>query len=179
MHAPLRPVRHHAVDIRLAYATPDNFTGQVIYEDVPAMLHHHAADALDRAAERAWAQGWRIGLLDAYRPGAAQERLWSIRPDPMYVADPAIGSDHTRGIAVDVTLIDAGGMVLDMGSDFDEASERSHHGYAGLDPVALHNRTTLLTLMEEAGFCRHPYEWWHYALPAAQSYPLLHTIGAY
>jgi D-alanyl-D-alanine dipeptidase len=87
-------------------------------------------------------------------------------------------SDHTRGIAVDVTHR-CRRHGARHGQRFRRSDERSHHGYAGLDPVALHNRTTLLTLMEEAGFCRHPYEWWHYALPAAQSYPLLHTIGAY
>ena len=170
---PLQEVSHPAIDIDLRYATPDNFTGQTIYHHAVAFLHKDALAALFRAAELAAAQGLRLRLLDAYRPSVAQWRLWAALPDPRFVADPRVGSMHTRGVAVDLTLCLENGVLLDMGTAFDEMTEQSFHGCTSIAVAAQHNRGLLLGLMTQAGWTHHPYEWWHYNLPDPTRYPPL------
>ncbi|OIP18383.1 MAG: D-alanyl-D-alanine dipeptidase [Comamonadaceae bacterium CG_4_9_14_3_um_filter_60_33] len=170
---PLREINHSAIDVDLRYAGPDNFTGKTIYDHAVAYLHQDALAALVRAAELAAAQGLRLRVLDAYRPSAAQWRLWTALPDPRFVADPRVGSVHTRGVAVDLTLCDASGAPLDMGTAFDEMTELSFHGATNIADVAQRNRGLLLALMTQAGWTHHPYEWWHYNLPEPTRYPLL------
>ncbi|GAB4212900.1 MAG: D-alanyl-D-alanine dipeptidase [Rhodoferax sp.] len=170
---PLRELCHAGLDIDLRYATPDNLTGRRIYDHAVAYLHQDAWDALVRATELALAQGLRLRVLDAYRPPAAQWRLWQAMPDPRFVADPRLGSMHTRGVAVDLTLADAQGLLLDMGTAFDTMTPASFHGNTAVSPAAQRNRCLLLGLMALAGFVHHPYEWWHYQLPNAADYPLL------
>ncbi|MDI1246842.1 MAG: D-alanyl-D-alanine dipeptidase [Rhodoferax sp.] len=167
---PLREISHPAIDIDLRYATPDNFTGKTIYDHAVAYLHQDALAALVRAAELAAAQGLRLRVLDAYRPSAAQWRLWQALPDPRFVADPRMGSMHTRGVAVDLTLCDAKGLPLDMGTAFDEMTEQSFHGATSMGAAAQRNRCLLLGLMTLAGWTHHPYEWWHYNLPDPTRY---------
>lgn len=170
--APLVQIIHPAIKIDLAYATTQNFTGRVLYTDTRAWLRPEAADALLRAADSFAAMGLQLVLLDAFRPVSVQQALWAIRPDPEFVADPAIGSDHSRGVAVDITLADAKGH-LDMGTDFDAALPQSHHDRHDIAPQAVRNRETLRRVMAEAGFAANPYEWWHYALEGAARFPIL------
>ncbi len=170
---PLKLISHPAIDVDLRYATPDNFTGQVIYQHALAYLHQDAWCALVRAAELAAAQGLRLRVLDAYRPVAAQWRLWAVLPDVRFVADPRLGSIHTRGVAVDLTLCDAQGQPLDMGTAFDEMTEHSFHAATTLTAAAQRNRCLLLGLMTLAGWTHHPFEWWHYNLPQAERYPMI------
>ena len=170
---PLREISHPAIDIDLRYATPDNFTGKTIYDHPVAYLHQDALAALARAAELAAAQGLRLRVLDAYRPAAAQWRLWAVLPDPQFVADPRLGSIHTRGVAVDLTLCEASGVALDMGTAFDEMTEQSFHGATGIAVAAQQHRCLLLGLMTLAGWTHHPCEWWHYNLSDTTRYPLL------
>ena len=85
---PLREISHPSIATDLRYAKPDNFTGRTIYDHAVAYLHVDAFAALVRAAELAQAQGLRLLVLDAYRPAAAQWRLWEALPDPRFVADP-------------------------------------------------------------------------------------------
>jgi len=170
---PLKEISHPAIDIDLRYATANNLTGQIIYQHAIAFLHKDALAALELAAELAGAQGYRLRVLDAYRPSAAQWRLWAALPNPMFVADPRQGSMHTRGVAVDLTLCDQHGQPLDMGTEFDEMTEQSFHGRTDIAPAAQHNRCLLLGLMTAAGWTHHPYEWWHYNLPEPTRYPKL------
>ena len=170
---PLKEVFHPGVDIDLRYATPDNFTQKQIYHHASAYLHQDALAALVHAAELAMAQGWRLRLLDAYRPSVAQWRLWETLPDPRFVADPRQGSMHTRGVAVDLTLCTASGVPLSMGTEFDEMTQASFHGSTAIAPIAQQNRCLLLGIMTLAGWAHHPYEWWHYNLPDPTRYPLL------
>ncbi len=170
---PLREINHPAIDIDLRYATADNFTGQQIYDHAMAFLHQDAWDALNHAAELTAAQGGRLRVLDAYRPSAAQRRLWAALPDPMFVADPRVGSIHTRGVAVDLTLCDAHGTPLDMGTAFDEMTAQSFHGRTDISAQAQRHRSQLLGIMTLAGWVHHPHEWWHYNLSGATRYPLL------
>jgi D-alanyl-D-alanine dipeptidase len=170
--ARLVQIDHPAIKVELAYATPQNFTGRVLYADTRAWLRPEAATALYRAADRLATTGLQLVLLDAFRPVSVQRALWAIRPDPEFVADPAIGSDHSKGVAVDVTLADASGH-LDMGTDFDAAVPQSHHDRLDIPDLANERRSVLRNVMAAAGFQANPLEWWHYALNDAQQYSQL------
>ena len=165
----------HDVAIELIYASQNNFTGQIIYDHALCFLHPQAEACLRQAITGARALGFRLKILDAFRPQEAQEALWEVAPNPDYIADPAVGSNHTRGVALDVTLIGADGLVLDMGTPVDTMSAASHH-FHDAHPVAVQlNRMKLLTVMLEAGFVHHPREWWHYQLPEAGRFPLINS----
>jgi zinc D-Ala-D-Ala dipeptidase len=169
-------IRPPAFDVLLdlRYAGPDNFTGQPVYARAAAYLHEVAAEALARAVEAAAGLGLRLLLLDAYRPPEAQWRLWAHTPDPEFLADPRRGSPHSRGAAVDVTLVDSSGRELDMGTGFDAFTPRSHHGSGGVPAEAQRNRLLLLGLMTGAGFDFYRAEWWHYQLHDARDrFPLV------
>lgn len=168
----LVPLDHPALKIDLIYATDRNFTGEKLYDDTTARLLPEAARALFAAAEMLADRGLRLVVLDAYRPVSVQKRLWQVRPDPEFVADPAIGSDHSRGVAIDVTLADGHGY-LDMGTEFDAAVPQSHHGRRDISLQAQANRDVLKQAMALAGFDANPFEWWHYALKGADRYALL------
>ena len=112
-------------------------------------------------------------MFDGYRPPKAQEIFWKHLPDPRYVADIVQGSNHSRGVAVDLTLVDERGQELDMGTTFDTMNERSHHFDPGLSVQAQRNRLWLLAIMTQAGFKRIDSEWWHYELPEALEFPLI------
>ena len=172
---PLLPITEatHDVLIELIYSSADNFTGQVIYEHSLCFLHPQAEACLRRAVTAARELGLRLKVLDAFRPQEAQEALWAVAPLPGYVADPAKGSNHTRGVAIDLTLVAADGQLLDMGTPVDTMTAESHHFYAGHCAAVQINRARLLTVMLEAGFLHHPQEWWHYQLPDANHFPLI------
>lgn len=167
------------VDIALAYATADNVTGTPIYARAEAQLHPKAAAALQRAIELAAPLGLRIRVFDAFRPVEAQWRLWEVFPDPEFVADPRIGSCHTRGVAIDLTLIDAvSGTALDMGTPFDDFTAASHHARCDLAPEVQRNRALLLGIMTAAGWNWNRFEWWHYQLFEPERFPLLTDAAA-
>jgi D-alanyl-D-alanine dipeptidase len=161
------------VDLRLAYATPDNFTGRPVYGRAAAYLHPIAAAHLERAIEGAAALGLRLVIFDAFRPSEAQWALWGVRPDPSFLADPRRGSPHSRGVAVDLTLVDGAGRPLDMGTAFDAFTPLSHHGSTAVPPAAQRNRHLLLGLMTSAGWDFYRNEWWHYQLFEPRRFPLL------
>lgn len=163
----------HGVVIDLIYASTNNFTGQVIYDSALCFLHPQADAGLRKAITTAKDMGFQLKIFDAFRPQEAQEALWAVAPNPAYIADPAKGSNHTRGVALDVTLLAPDGQELDMGTPVDTMTHGSHHFHTA-HPVAVQvNRMRLLTVMLEAGFVHHPNEWWHYQLPDAKSFPLI------
>ena len=159
------------VDIHLAYATADNFTGQPVYANAYCFLHEDAAAHLARAIELAGRLGYRMLIFDALRPSEAQWALWNHTPDPDFLADPRRGSPHSRGVAVDLTLIDDTGTPLDMGTPFDAFTPLSHHG-ADVSPDAQRNRHLLLGIMSTAGWDFYSKEWWHFQLFDPRRYPL-------
>jgi D-alanyl-D-alanine dipeptidase len=165
-------ITNPAILIELAYAGPHNFTGQTLYRENRAFLRPEAARAIDIAASAVAAQGLRLVLLDAFRPVSVQKILWDFRPDPEFVADPKVGSDHSRGTAVDVTLADASGH-LDMGTGFDVAAPQSHHDRDDIGETARRNREILRDAMAISGFEENPHEWWHYALRGFRTSPLI------
>lgn len=160
------------VEIALAYATPANVTGKPVYAHARCYLHEDAADALARAIALAAPLGLRFKLFDAFRPTEAQWVLWNARPDPEFLADPRRGSPHSRGVAVDLTLIDAQGAELDMGTGFDAFTPLSHHANTEVSSAAQRNRALLLGIMTAAGWDFYRNEWWHYQLFNSRRYPL-------
>lgn len=159
------------VDIR--YATDDNFTGKPVYSAAKCYLHQEASDALQKAISLAQQMGYGITIFDAFRPSEAQFTLWEHTPDPDFLADPNRGSPHSRGVAVDLTLTDADGAELDMGTAFDAFTPLSHHGNAEVSKEAQHNRMLLMGIMTLAGWDFYRNEWWHYQLFNSRDYPLI------
>lgn len=159
--------------IELAYATEENFTQQKIYQNNPCFLHTQAHSCLMHAFKLAQAIGYGIKIFDAFRPTEAQEKLWEICPNSMYVADPKKGSPHSRGIAIDLTLIDENLQEIDMGTPFDSFDEISHHGNLEISEAAQKNRFILMGIMTTANFDFYKNEWWHYQLFNSSQYPLL------
>ena len=165
--------QNHDVLIDLIYAGGNNFTGQVIYDHPLCFLHPQAEAGLRQATLAARGFGLRLKILDAFRPQEAQEALWAVAPNPDYIADPKKGSNHTRGVAIDLTLVGADGQPLDMGTPVDTMSPASHHFHADHSAAVQVNRMRLLTVMLESGFVHHPREWWHYQLPGADRFALI------
>jgi D-alanyl-D-alanine dipeptidase/kynurenine formamidase len=162
------------VDLR--YATSDNVAGRKLYPHSRALLQRPAAEALVRVHRRLGAEGLGLVVLDAYRPWRVTKALWEATPPDRreFVADPARGSRHNRGAAVDVTLFDrASGKSLVMPSGYDEFSERARPTYAGGDALARANRDRLRDAMEGEGFFVHPSEWWHFDYKDWPEYPVL------
>jgi len=161
------------VSIELAYATHQNFTGQPVYLHPFCYLHQDALTALGRARDAASFIGLKLLIYDAFRPTEAQQKLWDHTPDEKFLAHPQKGSPHSRGVAIDLTLADASGVPLDMGSRFDTFEKISYHGSIEISEKARQNRLTLLGLMTESGWDFFRNEWWHYQLFSPKDYPLI------
>lgn len=162
-----------SLHIDLKYATADNITGAPIYREARCLLHTEAVTALAKSISIAQLAGLQLVVYDAYRPQQAQAILWNACPDPQYVVDVAIGSNHSRGTAIDVTLMDDRGHLLYMGAGFDEMHDRSHAWHPSVPPAAQRNRLLLNAIMFGGGFVGINSEWWHFELPDAARYPLL------
>jgi zinc D-Ala-D-Ala dipeptidase len=160
------------VDVTLAYATDANLTGRPVYRNAECWLRREAAEKLGATVSLARPLGFRLRIFDALRPVEAQWALWNVRPDPEFLADPRRGSPHSRGVAVDLTLIDGQGRELDMGTDFDAFTPLSHHGNLEIPAAAQANRSRLLGIMTAAGWDFYRKEWWHYQLFDSRRFPL-------
>jgi D-alanyl-D-alanine dipeptidase len=120
--------------------------------------------------------GLGLKVWDGFRPVAAQWAFWELVPDERYVSDPRKGGRHTRGTAVDVTLITREGQELPMPSVFDDFSEKAHRNYMEAPEEALNNRTLLQEVMEKHGFIGLPTEWWHFDLFGWENCPPIDII---
>lgn len=159
-----------AIDIK--YATSDNFTKKKIYDCGRCFLRPEAAEALEAIQDELQKKhGYSIKVFDCFRPRPYQQRLWDAVPDPDYVTPPAKGSMHSRGLAVDLTIVDGNGKDLDMGTPYDFFGEEAHQDYKKLKPEVASNRQLLKTTMEKHGFNSIRTEWWHYSY-GKKSYPL-------
>ena len=146
------------LDIR--YATANNFTGRAVYPSSRCFLLRRTAERLHRVQLALEKRGMGLQVFDGYRPPEVQKIFWELMPDPRYVADPAAGSKHNRGSAVDLTL--AGRL---MPTDFDDFSGRASHSYQGGSQETLENRELLRQAMAAEGFLPYEPEWWHYDDP--------------
>ena len=159
------------LDIR--YAGSDNFMGLPLYERAAAYMQRPAAEALARAAKALEAQGYGLLIHDAYRPWFVTWMFWEATPpeDHMFVADPAQGSRHNRGCAIDLTLYDLKtGKPVDMPSRYDEMSGRSYADFIGGTTRQRALRSILREAMVAQGFEVYPEEWWHFDYKDWRSY---------
>jgi len=161
------------LDVR--YATENNFLGVPLYTQARAFLQRPAAEALVRAHRKLAAQGYGLLIHDAYRPWAVTKLFWDATPEDkhIFVADPATGSRHNRGCAVDLTLYDRStGAPLVMTGGYDEMSDRSFAAYPGGTSLQRWQRDVLRRAMEAEGFSVYEWEWWHFDYKDWKSYPV-------
>lgn len=163
------------IQISLQYAGNNNFTGKKIYTGAnTTYLRRKAADALLKIQASLNTKGLGLKIFDAYRPHTATKLLWELVKDERYAANPAKGSAHNRGIAVDLTIVNLNtGEALDMGTGFDHFTDSAHHSFMHFPKIVLQNRQLLKTTMEQYGFKALDTEWWHYSLNDGTVYDLL------
>jgi D-alanyl-D-alanine dipeptidase len=151
------------LDIR--YATRDNFLGTPVYSEGRAFMEQTAAAALARAHRALAKHGYGLLIHDSYRPWWVTKLFWEATSEREheFVANPASGSRHNRGSAVDLTLFDrASGRAIEMPGGYDEMSKRSYPTYPGGTSLQRWHRDLLRAAMEQEGFRVHPSEWWHF-----------------
>ncbi|HVR43776.1 MAG TPA: M15 family metallopeptidase [Thermoanaerobaculia bacterium] len=172
----LVPVDRVEPSIRLdvRYATDRNFMRRRLYPEPEAWLRCEAALALASVQRHLASRGLGLVVFDAYRPYHVTEAMWEAIGDPDYVADPAKGSRHNRGAAVDVTLVDlATGEPLPMPTAYDDFTPAAWQDYASLPEHVLQNRAILREAMREGGFEPLASEWWHFDFRDWGEYELL------
>ena len=151
------------LDIR--YATVNNFLGTPVYTQARAFLQRPAAEAVARASHELKAEGYGLIIHDGYRPWYVTKIFWDATPSDkhIFVADPAQGSRHNRGCAVDLSLYDLKtGEEVVMPSGYDEMTERAYADYSGGTDAERARRALLRRAMEKQGFLINPTEWWHF-----------------
>jgi D-alanyl-D-alanine dipeptidase len=165
--------RRIKLDIR--YATVDNFLSTPVYSSARAFLQRPAAQALLRAHRDLMKRGYGLMIFDAYRPWYVTRMFWDATPPDKheFVADPAKGSRHNRGCAVDLTLYELrNGREVEMTGVYDEMSERSYPNYAGGTAKQRAQRERLRGAMEKQGFAVYDTEWWHFDYQEWQHYAI-------
>ena len=164
------------LDVR--YARTNNFLGTQFYSQARVFLQRPAAEAVKRVQEKFKTQGIGLILFDGYRPWYVTKIFWEATPEVhrFLVADPAKGSRHNRGAAVDLTLCDARtGEALPMPSGYDEPSDRAYPDYPGGTSMERYFRDALRAAMEAEGFTVYPEEWWHFDYKDWPEYPILNV----
>ena len=161
------------IHVELKYATPDNFTGQIVYPFQNCLLLRETIEQLSKVQADLELMGLGLKIWDGFRPLSAQWKFWEIFPDPRFIADPREGGRHTRGTTVDLTLVTKEGQELPMPTGFDDFTEKAHQNYEGATPEEKGNRDLLRTLMEKHGFVGVEEEWWHFDLVGWEDYPVL------
>ena len=168
------------LDVR--YATSDNFMGAPFYDAPRAFLQRPAAEALVRVHRRLRALGYGLLVHDAYRPWHVTKMFWEATPPALrdFVADPATGSRHNRGAAVDLTLYElATGRAVEMPSGYDEFTRRAHAAFPGGTARQRALRALLRRAMAAEGFAVYAPEWWHFDHANWRRYPVLdRPLGA-
>jgi D-alanyl-D-alanine dipeptidase len=163
-----------ALIVNLPYATTHNFTHTVLYKHPVAYLRLKPALALRQIDSALRKQGFALMLYDAFRPYKVTCLMWQLTPNKRYVADPARGSGHNRGIAVDLNIVNLKtGKELNMGTPFDSFSSKSHHSCTTFSDEILTNRQLLKTTMERYGFRAMDAEWWHYFWVNDEGYEII------
>ena len=154
-----------AIHLDIRYATTNDFLGTPVYTQARAFLQRPAADALLRALRRLQPYGYALLIHDAYRPWYVTKIFWDATPPEgkIFVADPAQGSRHNRGCAVDLTLYELKtGKPVQMPGTYDEMSPRSFPDYPGGTSLQRWHRDLLRWAMESEGFTVYDHEWWHF-----------------
>lgn len=152
-----------AIVLDLRYATTNNFMELQIYDCPKCLMRLATAKALLKAQAELREQGLGFKMFDCYRPQSAQYKLWQKVPDRRYVAPPSRGSMHSRGGALDLTLIDLESQEqLDMGTHYDYFGHKAYWVNKDLPQPVLDNRQLLRSTLEKHGFKTVTTEWWHF-----------------
>jgi D-alanyl-D-alanine dipeptidase len=152
-----------SLHIEMRYAGENNIVDRPIYGSPNAYLRLGTAKKLKKAQEEFLGCGYSLKVWDAYRPPQAQFELWERFPDARFLVNPHISfSQHSYGIAVDVTLVDKQGKELDMPTDFDDFTSKADRDYQDICPEQTNNALLLEMVMKESGFDSIFYEWWHF-----------------
>jgi len=166
-----------SIRLDMRYATTNNFTGRILYDQPRAFMVRVAAQALARAHKLARADGYGLMIFDAYRPWRVTKQLWDATPPGPkrnYVANPKKGSRHNRGCAVDLTLYRiSDGAQIEMPSAYDDFSPKAHRNYADDTPTARRHVKLLEKYMEAADFTGLSNEWWHFDYKDWAEFPIL------
>jgi D-alanyl-D-alanine dipeptidase len=164
------------LDVR--YATTNNFLRTPVYSQARAFLQRPAAEALLGAHRELKTRGYGLIIHDGYRPWYVTKIFWDATPDDkkIFVANPAVGSRHNRGCAVDLSLYDLKtGKEVTMPSGYDEMTDHAYTDYAGGSAGERARRALLRHAMERQGFNINPTEWWHFDYKEWQQYPILNV----
>ncbi len=161
------------IRLDLRYATANNFMHQKLYNQSRCLLRSSVAAQLAQVQTELEASGLRLKVYDCYRPLSVQKLMWKLVPDDRYVANPAQGSRHNRGSAVDLTLVDRAGKELIMPTEFDDFTDRAARDYSGASAEAKQNRQRLEDVMQKHGFTPLLTEWWHFDAVQWAQFPLL------
>jgi D-alanyl-D-alanine dipeptidase len=167
-----------SIHLDIRYATANDFLGTPVYTQARAFLQRPAADALLRALLRLKPFGYALLIHDAYRPWYVTKIFWDATPPEgkIFVADPAQGSRHNRGCAVDLTLYNLKtGKPIEMPGTYDEMSPRSFPDYPGGTSLQRWHRDLLRWAMESEGFTVYEHEWWHFDFKDWHEYPILNV----
>ena len=148
--------------LSMPYATVDNFLKEKIYPCAKCFLRNNAGEALLNAQKDAQSKGYSIIIYDCYRPLPLQQKMFDIKPDTKYIADPKRGSKHNKGVAVDISLADKNGNPLDMGTSFDDFSDKANYYSDEISVEAKKNRKLLREIMLANDFTPYDNEWWHF-----------------
>jgi serine beta-lactamase-like protein LACTB len=166
----------NTIQFDIRYATSNNFMGAPLYSQKAAYLQQPAAQAVLAAHNELAKQGYGLLIHDAYRPWRVTKMFWEATPEAQrnFVANPATGSRHNRGCAVDLSLYDLKtGKPVEMVSGFDEFSDRAYPNYPGGTSRQRYFRELLRSAMEKQGFTVNEDEWWHFDFRDWKQYPVL------
>jgi D-alanyl-D-alanine dipeptidase len=165
----------NTIKLDIRYATANNFVGRAVYPQARAFLQRPAAEAVVRVHQLLKKEGLGLVIYDGYRPWTITKLFWEVvREDQKkFVADPASGSRHNRGCAVDLSIVDLKtGKEIPMPSGYDEFNEKASPDYKGGTKEERGNRDKLRQLMEAAGFTVNANEWWHFDHNGWQDYAI-------
>ncbi|MBA3671715.1 MAG: M15 family metallopeptidase [Gemmatimonadaceae bacterium] len=163
------------IHLEIRYATSNNLFGTPFYTQARAFLQRPAAEALVRANAELRALGYGLLVHDGYRPWSVTKMFWEAAPEDkrIFVADPAQGSKHNRGAAIDLTLYDrTTGRAVEMPSTYDETTDRAYADYPGGTSRQRWHRALLRRAMEAQRFAVNPREWWHFDYADWRRYPI-------
>lgn len=174
----LKEVKGDRFILDLRYNSDDNFLKTNIYKSFgldKCYVRPEVEKKLQRLAVFLAKRRLKLVLFDCYRPVEVQREMWKIIPDPQFVADPEVGSNHNRGVAIDVGLAAEDGTPLSFPTPFDDFTKRAAHSFVCPKAAgeSCRNRDLLKRLMIKAGLKPFPSEWWHYQLSEPEKYPLI------
>lgn len=164
-----------SIKLDIRYATANNFVGRAVYPAARAFLQRPAAESLLRVHKLLKKQNLGLLIFDGYRPWSITKLFWDVVPEDKrkFVANPATGSKHNRGCAVDLSIYNVKtGKAIAMPSGYDEFTERASPDYKGGTDEERANRDMLRELMEAEGFTVNPNEWWHFDYKDWQEYAI-------